>query len=246
MKKIFLYLTVIPCLFIVLIQPACNPTECFKRTGDIVQEERTVNDFTTILVNDNVEIVLRNDSSRTVTVEAGKNLISSVKTVVEGSILKISNENTCNWARSFKNQIKVSVGAMFVQKIEQYGFNQITNTDTLEVNDLNILCKNSGDINLVLKANHVQMFTSSTSYIRLAGSANTSGLHTNGMGEILAQNFKVQELNVLHENINEIHVFPVKSLNVTFNPLNTGNVTYYNEPDNISVSGTGKGKVIKR
>lgn len=246
MKKLFLYLTVVPCLFVVLIQPACNPTECFKRTGDVVQEERTVNDFTTIMVSNNVEVVLRNDSSRTVIVEAGKNLVPSIKTVVEAGILKITNENTCNWARSFKSPVKVSVGGQFVQNIEQNGFNKITTVDTLEVNELKISCTNSGDIDLKLKANHVHLFTSSASYIRLAGSANTSLLHTNGLGEVLTENFKVQELIVAHENINTVHVFPVKSLNVTFGTQNSGNVIYYNTPDTINIEGTGTGKAIKK
>mgnify|MGYP001105315894 CR=1 FL=1 len=246
MKKILFYIAIIPSIFIVLVQPACNPAECFKRTGDVVKEDRQVANFTTIMVNDNVRVLLRNDASNTVTVEAGSNLIKSVKTEVEGDILKISNENTCNWARSFKTQVTVTVGAQSIRNLEQFGFNEVKTLETLEVDNLNILCKNSGDMTLALKANNVDMFTSSTSYIRLSGSSNTARLHTNGQGEILAQDFKVQDLSVLHENINTIRVFPIQSLDVTFNPENTGNVLYYNEPQRITVNGTGTGKVIKK
>ena len=246
MKKILFYIAIVPSIFIVLIQPACNPAECFKRTGDVVKEDRQVANFTTIMVNDNVRVLLRNDASNTITVEAGSNLIKSVKTEVEGNILKISNENTCNWARSFKTQVTVTVGAQSIRNLEQFGFNEVKTLETLEVFILNILCKNSGDTTLALKANNVDMFTSSTSYIRLSGSSNTARLHTNGQGEILAQDFKVQDLSVLHENINTIRVFPIQSLDVTFNPENTGNVLYYNEPQRITVNGTGTGKVIKK
>ena len=98
MKKILFYAAIIPSILIVLVQPACNPVECFKRTGNIVKEDMQVADFTTIMINDNVEVLLRNDSSNIVTVEAGSNLIQSIKTEVEGDILKITNENTCNWS----------------------------------------------------------------------------------------------------------------------------------------------------
>ncbi|OJJ14151.1 hypothetical protein BKI52_44325 [marine bacterium AO1-C] len=246
MKKILFYIAIIPSILLVLVQPACNPIECFKRTGNIVREDRQVADFTTIMVNDNVELLLRNDSSKIVTVEAGSNLIKSVKTEVEGTILKITNENTCNWARSFKTEIKITVGAQFIQNLEHFGFNEVKTLDTIEVNDINILCKNSGDMTLALKGNNVNMFTSSTSYIRLSGSSNAAFLHTNGQGEILAQSFRVQDLRVLHENINTIHVFPINTLDVTFNPENTGNVLYYNEPQQITVQGTGTGKVVKK
>jgi len=246
MKKILFYVAIIPSILIVLVQPACNPVECFKRTGSIVTEERQVADFTTIMVNDNIKLLLRNDSSNVITVEAGRNLIKSVKTEVEGSILKITNENTCNWTRSFKNDIKVTVGARFIQNLEQFGFNEVKTLDTIEVNDLKILCKNSGDMTLALKGNDITMFTSSSSYVRMSGSSNSAFLHTNGPGEVLAQEFRVQDLRVLHENINTMHVFPVNSLDVTFNPENTGNVLYYNEPQQITVNGTGKGKVVKK
>ncbi|HAS40339.1 MAG TPA: hypothetical protein DCS93_07660 [Microscillaceae bacterium] len=246
MKKILFYAAIIPSILIVLVQPACNPIECFKRTGNIVTEDRQVADFTTIMVNDNIKLLLRNDSSNTVTVKAGSNLIKSVKTEVEGTILKITNENTCNWARSFKTDITVTVGARFIQNLEQFGFNEVKTLDTIEVNDLNILCKNSGDLTLALKGNDITMFTSSSSYVRISGSSNSAFLHTNGQGEILAQSFKVLDLRVLHENINTIRVFPINTLDVTFNPENTGNVLYYNEPQQITVNGTGSGKVIKK
>lgn len=233
-------------LLVVLLQNACSPAECLKRTGEIVKEERVVNDFNTLIINDNVEVTLRNDSSNIVTVETGKNLISSIKTEVEGSILKVTNENTCNWARSYNKPVKISVGAKFIQSIEQFGFNTIKTAEVLEVNDLNILCKNSGDITLSLQANSVKLFTSSTSYINLIGSANTAFLHTNGMGEIYANKLSVGELRVLHENINDIHVFPIKSLNVIFNSQNKGNVLYYNEPESVTVEGGGIGKLIKK
>ncbi|EAY31481.1 hypothetical protein M23134_04314 [Microscilla marina ATCC 23134] len=243
MKKIFLYTL---SLFVLLINHACNPAECLKRTGEIVKEERTVSDFTSILISDNIEVILRNDTIRTITVEAGKNLISSVKTEVKGSILKVTNENTCDWSRSYNTPVKMSIGAKFVQNIEHFGFSKLHTTETLEVNDLNILCKNSGDIDLKIQANRINLFTSSTSYIHLEGSSSTAFLHTNGMGEIFAEKLRVEKLDVLHENINNMHVFPVKSLNVTFNPQNQGNVFYYNEPENIQVGGTGIGKVIKK
>lgn len=233
-------------LLVVLLQNACSPAECFKRTGEIVKEERVVSDFNALLINDNVEITLRNDSSNIVIVEAGKNLISSIKTEVEGSILKITNENTCNWARSYNAPVKVSVGARFIQSIEQFGFNAIKTAELLEVNDLKIACKNSGDITLNLKANNVNLFTSSTSYINLVGEASSLYLNTNGMGEIYADKFTVSDITILHENINDIHVFPIKSLNVTFFPQNKGNVLYYNEPESITVEGSGIGKVIKK
>jgi hypothetical protein len=233
-------------LLAVLLQNACSPAECFKRTGEIVKEERVVSDFNTLLINDNVEVTLRNDSSNTVIVEAGKNLISSIKTEVEGSILKITNENSCNWARSYNEPVRVSVGARFIKRIEQFGFNAIKTSELLEVDNLNIVCKNSGDITLNLKANNVQLFTSSTSYINLIGSTKTALLHTNGMGEMYANKLSVDDLIVVHENLNDVHVFPIKSLNVTFNSQNKGNVLYYNEPESITIEGSGIGKVIKK
>lgn len=248
MRKLLLYIISVPCLFLLFIQPACNPVECFKRTGNIVKEERIVKDFTSIIVMDNIRVLLRNDNSNKIIVEAGSNLVKSVKTEVEGDILKINNENACNWARSYKNQITVSVGAKSLQNLEQLGFKEITTIDTLETPGLVVSCRSSGDISLNIKTNALSIFSATSSYINVAGKTRTLRINSNGIGEIFTQELRADNVTIQHENINQVHVYPIKSLNVTFFPQNTGNVIYYNQPDSIKVTkkGTPKGAVIKK
>lgn len=248
MKKLLLYIISIPCLFLLLIQPACNPVECFKRTGNIVKEERIVKDFTSIMVMDNIRVLLRNDNSNKIIIEAGSNLVKAVKTEVEGDILKINNENTCNWARSYKNEITVSVGARSLQNLEQLGFNEITTIDTLETPGLVVDCRSSGDISLNVVTNALSIFSATSSYINVTGKTRTLRINSNGIGEIFTQGLRADNVTVQHENINQVHVYPIKSLNVTFFPQNTGNVIYYNQPDSIKITkkGTPKGVVIKK
>ena len=55
-----------------------NAPDCFQRTGDIVRKEVTVPNFTRILVNPNVEMVLKQGEESSVVIETGDNLINEV------------------------------------------------------------------------------------------------------------------------------------------------------------------------
>jgi len=71
--------------------------DCFTNSGEIIIEERTVEPFDSISVNDYVNIFISKDSIDKIVVEAGKNIISGITTKIENRQLIIRNENTCNW-----------------------------------------------------------------------------------------------------------------------------------------------------
>ena len=76
--------------------------DCLKSTGDIIKEQRFVKDFTTLVVHDNIFVTLTQDTENSLEVEAGENLLSLIKTDVDGGTLTITNDNSCNWVLSYK------------------------------------------------------------------------------------------------------------------------------------------------
>jgi len=111
MKKI-LYILILALIF------SCdseNAMDCFQRTGDIVREEAVVPDFTRILVNPNVEMILK-EGPTSVIIETGDNLLEEVSAIVEGDRLVLENTNDCNFVRDF-NQTRVFVTAPDITEI---------------------------------------------------------------------------------------------------------------------------------
>ena len=85
-----------------------NRWDCIKRTGKPAIETRTLPPFTKIYLKDNIDLFIKQGITEEVKIEAGSNLISLIKTEVDSGILHISNDNRCNWARSYKNGVRCS------------------------------------------------------------------------------------------------------------------------------------------
>ena len=83
---------------------ACNSedaNDCFQTSGDIIQVEIDVNSFDQILVNRDIELVIKEAPDFKVTVETGENLINDVEIEVIGDRLVLTDNNTCNYIRDF-------------------------------------------------------------------------------------------------------------------------------------------------
>ena len=60
-----------------------NAVDCFQRTGDIVTVNIDVGNFTKILVNPNVEMILKQGDETSVIIQSGDNLIDEVSATVK-------------------------------------------------------------------------------------------------------------------------------------------------------------------
>ena len=142
----------------IFLGPGCkkeNLCDCVKSTGEIVTEKRSLADFDQVEVRKNVLVTLYQDTVNYIEVEAGSHLIDLVRSDVSGGVLKITNDNTCNWVRSYDIKIYASVHVKKLSRIEHYGSEEIhcatpLKTDYLEVNE-----DNSADIHLLLDAGQV-------------------------------------------------------------------------------------------
>ena len=88
MKK-FIYILTITFL-------GCNSEQapdCFQTSGKIERIELSVDDFSRILVKQNVELIIKQEPFFKVEIEGGKNLLNEVKAEVEGRIVKVMVED---------------------------------------------------------------------------------------------------------------------------------------------------------
>src|ERR1017187_937178 len=135
-------LTAYAAFFIAFIFSSCskeNRWDCIKRTGEKTTDTRTLPPFTGIYVNNNIDIFITQGPVQEVKVIAGKNLVSLVKTEVVSGVLKISNENKCNWARSYKKGIiSVYITIPIINVVENDGSGIITGQNTISTNSITI------------------------------------------------------------------------------------------------------------
>ena len=106
MKKRF---GIFPALFItmasILLGCSKDGGVCFSNSGQITKQVRNVQDFTQVDLQDNVSLILSDDTSGALVVEAGKNILGGIVTASENGHLTIRNTNTCNWLRDYRKPI---------------------------------------------------------------------------------------------------------------------------------------------
>ena len=141
------------CLSLFFLLGGCkkeNRCDCIKRTGEIVKEKRNISGFTQLLVKDNVNVFITQDSVFDVTVEAGDNLVPLITTNLDGNTLVCENKNRCNWTRSYKKPINVHVRMPTVSIIEASGTGNIVGMNKIKVPNCYILTRNSGNVELTI------------------------------------------------------------------------------------------------
>ena len=217
--------------------------DCVKSTGKIVQEERSTGAFEVLYVEDNVNVILTNDSTDKIIVEAGDNLLKKIKTEINGNTLVISNKNKCNWVRSFKKEIKVYLGIKKAKGIFHAGYGDITSEELLQKDTIVIHHYSSGNIHLKLNANSIWADMDRLGNFTLEGQTNGLVMISYGLGKMDTRNLISTESYVTNKAQGECHVYSNNILGVEIK--NDGNVYYYGNPASVDFIKNGKGSLIK-
>jgi hypothetical protein len=234
------------CLLLSALSSSCEKGEqfdCVKSTGKIIKEERIIGMFHSINTKDNVNLIFTNDTTQTIIVEAGENLLRKIKTEVTDNILNISNENRCNWVRSYKKEVKIFIGIKNSTNIFHYGYGDITCEGQLNKDALFLHHYSSGDVNLNIKSKLIWMDMDRLGNLNLQGECDTLIAHNYNLGKLNTRNLITNTCYLINEGQAEVHVHSNNTLGVTIK--NKGNVYYYGNPLSVDFIKKGEGELIK-
>ena len=233
--------------FLLLVIPGCGKTgiDCFTNTGEITQEERFVDEFDSIVLNNNVNLFISKDSISKIVVEAGKNILPNIITTVENKQLTIGNENRCNWVRSYSKPINVYISTPYLYKIYYNSSGDITSLNTLEFDSLRLEAWGGCgtiklDIDIFLGYFYLQIGTSD---IHLKGSCGIASMYSGDFGLLDARELKSGFIFIASRSSNDCYVNVNQGLNATIESI--GNIYYYGSPQEITTTINGTGSVIK-
>ncbi|MFD2564246.1 head GIN domain-containing protein [Aquimarina rubra] len=228
-----------------------NAIDCFQRTGNIVRQEVEVSDFTRILVNPNVELILKEGQDTSVIIETGDNLLDEVSAVVEGDRLVLSNTNDCNFVRDF-NQTKIFVTSPNITAIRSATQFDISSDGVLKYPTLSLT---SEDFNEDTGGNTTGTFTMEidSEILKVVGNniasffikGNVVNLDVgffSGTGRFEGAELVAENVDILHRGTNKIIVNPQQS--IVGEILSTGDVISVNVPPNIEVEEFFTGRLI--
>ncbi len=222
-----------------------NSGDCFKSTGDVSIEYRTLATFDTIQTDDNVNIFLTCDTFFEVKVEAGENLIPLIKTDVKNNTLCVRNDNKCNWVRSFKVPINVYVTMPSPGGIFNDGHATIKGLNTITDRTVVIKMSSSGDVDLKLDVPHLlTKLSASEGNLYLTGTCPFSEIFCIGTTIIYANDLITDKTYITTYGTGDMHVNTATQVGANIYWI--GNVYYTGNAVETYAHYTSSGRLIKK
>lgn len=246
MKKIVYILS-----FLIVI--ACdneNAGDCFQTSGALIQEEVAVSQFNKILVNKDVELILKEGTEHNVIVETGKNLLNDIDVLVTDGKLILTDNNSCNYVRDY-GITKVYVTAPNIIEIRSSTQYDISSDGVLTYPNLTILSEDFGapdsytvgNFRLQINNNSFSLVFNNLSNCFISGQTNTLNINfASGDSRFEGANLIAQNVVVNHRGTNSVIVNPQQSITGVIR--SNGDVISKNEPSIIDVDVLFKGQLI--
>ena len=246
MKKIVYILS-----FLIVI--ACdneNAGDCFQTSGALIQEEVAVSQFNKILVNKDVELILKEGTEHNVIVETGKNLLNDIDVSVTDGRLILTDNNSCNYVRDY-GITKVYVTAPNIIEIRSSTQYDISSEGVLTYPNLTILSEDFGapdsytvgNFRLQINNNSFSLVFNNLSNCFIFGQTNILNINfASGDSRFEGANLIAQNVLVNHRGTNSMIVNPRQSITGVIR--SNGDVISKNKPSIIDVDVLFKGQLI--
>jgi hypothetical protein len=220
--------------------------DCITSTGSMTNEERSVPPYHTIELDDRIDLVLLPSSQGLITVTAGRNLLGQVRTEVEDGVLRISNENTCNWVRSFKPRITVRTPAQGLERLVLRGTGNVSCVDTVRAASLAIEqwgAQGTTDLRVAVDHIEVGLHTGAGDVVLRGRCDGEARLYSGIMGPIDASALRAARVAVNNSGITDIRCWAEEELQVHIG--DAGDVYFRGDPPAIVTDIQGSGRLLR-
>ncbi|MBQ0735057.1 head GIN domain-containing protein [Aquimarina celericrescens] len=227
-----------------------SASDCFQRTGNIIRQQVAVANFTKILVNPNVELILKEGEITSVIIETGDNLLNEVSATVEDNRLILNDTNDCAFFRDF-NQTKIFVTAPNITEIRSATQFDISSDGLLSYPNLSLLSEDfnedtgttTGTFHLTVDSQNIAVVSNNITSFFISGRTNDLSVRFfSGIGRFEGGDLIAQNVNIYHRGTNKIIVNPVNSLRGELR--STGDLVSLNRPPVVEIEEFFTGTLI--
>ena len=236
-------------IILILIVFSCKKPEdraCIKSTGELKTVEINVPTFDKLWLGPHMKYVLVQDTVEKVVISGGENLLNFITTNVENNTLVITNENKCNFLRTYKKNITVEIHVKDLIKVEFEGTKELSCQNQLVQNNVLFLIRDgAGEVNLNLLANSLTtIVTHGWGNFKLEGTVNFLKLEVKSNGFGSTYNMDVND---------SIYVISTTAENIAVNCDNAlmraeigsiGDIEYKGFPSFLQLDKYGSGELI--
>jgi len=220
-----------------------NNRPCFKSIGDDSIQERSLDNFSAVVIENHIDLNLTEDSINWVTVESGENLINFITTEVVDDTLFIRDENNCGFLRDFGFKTVVNLSTSDLNYIKALGSGDIR-TETAITKNLEICALSAnGTIHMDLLCDSARIaINGGITDIKISGTNNYTYFYYFGNSNIDASNLISDKVLFNWQSTGELKTQVITSLVGEIGA--SGNVYYNGTPSFINVGLNGSGELI--
>ena len=216
MKK---QITLLSLVFYALIITSCD-NEPINAEGPIVNQERVLNDYTSIVLDLPAKVYITDDPGETFRIRTHENLLPVIDTYVIGNRLRITSDHSMRKVKT----LDVFVSANDYEKLSINGSGSITTERCISVDRLSVEINGSG-------------------VITICGNADELNTEITGSGKIAAYGLESIMTTVKVSGSGEVQTSVSEALDVDIS--GSGTVRYIGNPE-ITSKITGSGAVVKK
>ncbi len=223
--------------------------DCIQTSGTPATLELTVDPFEKILVNRDIELVVKQGQDYKVEIQTGENLIDSVEVIVVGNELQLTDPNTCNFVRAY-GQTRIIVTTPVLKAIRSSTQYLTSSEGVLTFEDLSLISENynsgyisSGDFNMTVNTQNLRVVANNLSGFTISGSTETLtvGFYA-GLCTFKGANLTAQGVTIFQRSSHDITVNPQQSLKVDIRSV--GNVISMHTPPLVEVEEYYTGRLL--
>ena len=180
-----------------------------------------------------------------VVIDGGSNLTHNIVANVSDGILTLKNNNICNWLRSYKKSIiTVYIIMPRVTYITNAGVGNITSSDTITMDSLNVRTTSAGDINLLVHSSQIWGHCFGAGDLTLSGTCtNFACTFFAGTGFVYCNNLKTSFTFISTTSTGDCYI-NASSLLIDY-IYQRGNIYFSGSPGTITSFINGPGQLIK-
>lgn len=225
--------------FILITVISCSKIK-HESSGTLTEEERSISNYNSIEVLDNIDIFYTQDSTNYLKVEAGEHLIDYIKTDVINNKLIIyeANNDILNTKR-----IRIYLSNDSINNVTLEGSGNF-NGDQINCSSFNLELIGSGDANIHANLSNYTASLTGSGNINTTGNSTSQNLELKGSGNIGGKHFYTNHTTALLSGSGNITLHSNLSLIATLS--GSGNIYYYGSPPSTTTSSTGSGQIIQK
>jgi len=224
--------------------------DCFKKAGSIIQQKIIVSSFDKVLVNRDIELIIKEGITQSVIIETGKNLINDVVAEVVDGRLTLTDNNTCNYIRDY-GITKVYVTSSSITEIRSSTQYEISSDGVLSYPSLTVLSEdfsapesfNIGDFRLQIDNTNFNLVFNNLSVCYITGQTDNLNItFAAGTSRFEGRNLIAQKVTLSNRGSNDMIVNPQQEIKGKISGI--GDVISVNVPPIINVEEVYRGRLI--